>query len=49
MIKHSKDRGAMCLDGSEAAMYIHEGQSFNKNKFLVYFRGGEHCGDDTLN
>ena len=49
LIKHSKERGAACLDGSPAAMYLHEGSGLNKDKFLMYFMGGGFCGDLTLN
>ena len=48
LILHPKDRGAACLDGSPAAMYIHEGTGENKNKFILHFRGGGFCGDSTL-
>ena len=48
LIIHSRERGAACLDGSPAAMYIHEGSGANKDKFLLYFRGGGFCGDSTL-
>ena len=47
-VKHSKERGAMCLDGSPAALYINEGHGVNKDKFYVHFSGGGHCGDDNL-
>ena len=43
------DRGAACLDGSPAAMYLNEGTGVNKDKFLVYFQGGGGCGAETLN
>lgn len=49
LVKHPKDRGAMCLDGSALGTYIHEGKGKNKDKFLIHFCGGGHCGDDTLN
>ena len=38
----------MCLDGSPVGLYIHEGQGKNKDKFLIHFSGGGHCGEDTL-
>ena len=48
LILHSKDRGARCLDGSPAGMYIHEGTGANKNKYIIYFRGGGFCEGLTL-
>ena len=33
---HPHTRGAYCLDGSPAGMYIHKGSEENKNKFLIY-------------
>lgn len=48
LVLHSKDRGAMCLDGSPAGMYIHEGTGVNKTKYLVYFDGGGFCGGSSL-
>ena len=47
-IIHSKDRGAVCLDGSPTAMYINEGSGPNKDKFLIHFKGGGFCGGLTL-
>ena len=44
LVLHSHDRGAACLDGSPAGMYIHEGSGLNKDKFLIYFSGGGFCG-----
>ena len=46
LILHPHDRGAACLYGSPAAMYIHEGSI--KDKFLVYFEGGGDCSGLTL-
>lgn len=48
LVLHSKDRGAMCLDGSPAGMYIHEGSGINKTKYMIYFDGGGFCGGPTL-
>lgn len=48
LILHSKDRGAMCLDGSPAGMYIHEGSGINKTKYMIYFDGGGFCGGSNL-
>jgi hypothetical protein len=48
LILHSKDRGAACLDGSPAGMYIHEGSGENKNNFLLFFDGGGFCGAGSL-
>ena len=44
LILQPHDRGAACLDGSPAAMYLHEG---NPNKFLIFFQGGGACGGPT--
>ena len=44
LIKHSKERGAVCLDGSPAAMYLHEGSGKNKDKFFIHLMGGGFCG-----
>ena len=46
LVLHSKERGAACLDGSPAGMYIHEGT--NTGKFLIHFKGGGFCGGETL-
>ena len=48
LVLHSMERGAVCLDGSPAGMYIHEGSGLNKNKFMVYFNGGGLCYGLTL-
>ena len=48
LVLHSKERGAACLDGSPAGMYIHEGSGANKNKFIIYFHGGGFCAGLTL-
>ena len=45
---HPQDRGAACLDGSPAAMYVSEGSGANKDKFLIHFKGGGFCGELTL-
>lgn len=48
LVLHSKARGARCLDGSPTGMYIHEGTGANKDKYLIFFRGGGFCGGMTL-
>ena len=48
LILHPRDRGAACLDGSPAGMYIHEGNGPNKNKFMIYFDSGGFCGAGSL-
>ena len=48
LILHPLDRGAACLDGSPAGMYIHEGKGKNKDNFMIYFDGGGFCGAETL-
>ena len=48
LVLHSMERGAACLDGSPAGMYIHEGSGANKNKFMIYFDSGGFCGGLTL-
>ena len=48
LVLHSKDRGAACLDGSPAGMYIHEGSGENKNNYMIFFEGGGFCGADGL-
>jgi hypothetical protein len=44
-IAHQTDPDAKCLDGSPAALYLHEGSSTN---ILFYFQGGAMCGDVDL-
>jgi hypothetical protein len=44
LVLHSQTRGAACLDGSPAGMYIHEGNGINKKKYMIYFEGGGLCG-----
>jgi hypothetical protein len=44
-ITHDEDAEARCLDGSPAAMYLHEGNSRN---LLFFFQGGASCGGNTL-
>lgn len=48
LILHPHDRGAACLDGSPAGMYLHEGTGANKNKFIIYFDSGGFCGAGSL-
>lgn len=48
LVKHSQERGAACLDGSPAGLYIHEGSGVNKTKYLIYFNGGGFCGGKNL-
>lgn len=48
LVLHSKERGAACLDGSPAGMYVNEGVGANKTKFLIFFNGGGFCGGLTL-
>lgn len=36
---------AKCLDGTPAAFFIHEG--IQKNKFVIYFEGGDLCVGST--
>ena len=43
LVLHSQERGAACLDGSPAGLYVHEGSGENKNKFMVYFDSGGFC------
>ena len=47
-VKHPKDRGAMCMDGSQVGAYIHQGSGKNKDKFLIHLCGGGFCGDDNV-
>ena len=44
LVLHPHDRGAACLDGSPAGMYLHEGKGQNKNNFMIYFDSGGFCG-----
>ena len=48
LILHPHDRGASCLDGSPAGLYIREDVVENKKKFMLYFEGGAVCGSDTV-
>lgn len=48
LILLSQERGAACLDGSPAGIYMHEGTGVNKTKYLIYFNGGGFCGGPTL-
>lgn len=48
LVLHPQERGAACLDGSPAGLYIHEGSDVNKNKYLLYFNGGGFCGGSSL-
>jgi hypothetical protein len=42
---HNTDPDAKCLDGSPAAIYLHEGDS---NNILFYFIGGADCAGQDL-
>jgi O-palmitoleoyl-L-serine hydrolase len=44
-IVHKVDAEAKCLDGSPAAIYLHEGDSRN---ILFYFLGGADCAGKDL-
>jgi hypothetical protein len=43
-----QERGAACLDGSPAGIYLNEGTGTNSTKYLIYFNGGGFCGGKTL-
>jgi hypothetical protein len=45
-IIHNTDPEAKCLDGSPAAIYLHEGDPKN---ILIYFMGGVGCAGKDLN
>lgn len=36
----SKDRGAVCLDGTNPGFYITKGSGGGANKWVLYFKGG---------
>ena len=36
----SKDRGAVCLDGTNPGFYITKGSGTGANKWVLYFKGG---------
>lgn len=44
-VVHNTDPEARCLDGSPAALYVHEGSSTN---MLLYFQGGGVCSGNSL-
>ena len=35
--------GAVCLDGSDAAFYMHSGSGDGVKKWMIYLQGGGHC------
>ena len=45
-IVHNTDPEAKCLDGSPAALYVHEGN--DKKNMIIFFLGGGICGAGTL-
>jgi hypothetical protein len=46
-IIHNIDPEARCLDGSPAALFIHQGSE--KDKFMIYFEGGGMCSGINQN
>ena len=45
-IIHNTDPGAVCLDGSPAMIYVHEGGL--KDHIMLFFLGGGICGEVTM-
>lgn len=44
LIKLPTERGAKCLDGSPASIYVKNGRT---DKFMIYFNSGGWCGSYT--
>jgi hypothetical protein len=44
-VVHEIDSNAKCLDGSSAALYLHEG---DPQSILFYLQGGGVCGSNSL-
>ena len=42
-----KDKGAVCLDGSNPGFYMTKGTAGDTNKWVLYFKGGGWCYDEA--
>lgn len=45
-VKNAEERGAVCNDGSPAKYYFRPGTEENKDKWVIYFKGGGGCGTE---
>lgn len=45
-VKDAEARGAICNDGSPAKYYFRPGTEVNKDKWIIYFKGGGGCGSE---
>ena len=43
----SKDRGAVCLDGTNPGFYMTKGTGTGANKWVLYFKGGGWCYNEA--
>ena len=42
-----KDKGAVCLDGSNPGFYMTKGTDTDTTKWVLYFKGGGWCYDEV--
>ena len=45
LLPNTSESGAVCIDGTPPAYYLHNGSGIGKSKWIVFFQGGAWCHD----